>query len=100
MTRARSNAVPDQEDVATIAEDILRKDVGNTLKEERNGRDILGLISDILSASWALESAQYNQVRPSLLGSLGTRKTNDACYEEACEGRVCQCCNCVDCWAC
>ena len=85
-----------------------------SLSEERRRRHLLSLVSDVLAASWALESAtarpSYHQgrpghgVRPSYhhQGSPGhgVKNTNDGCYQEACEGRVCQCCNCQDCWTC
>ena len=72
----------------------------NTVEEERSRRHILSLLSEVLATSWALESA-----RPPLgqqgLGTLGGVKiTKDNCYQEACEGGSCQCCNCYDCWAC
>ena len=74
----------------------------HSLSEERRRRHLLSLVSDVLAASWALESARpnYHRGRPSLINSLGVRNTNDGCYQEACEGRKCQCCNCQDCWTC
>merc|ERR1712129_66060 len=81
----------------------------DTVTEERRRRHLLSLVSDVLAASWALESARPylsqgghggGQGQPGFLSSLGVRNTGDGCYQEACEGRSCQCCNCITCWAC
>merc|ERR1712130_85450 len=73
----------------------------NVFEEERKRRHILSLVSDVLAATWALESARPYQGHQGLRGALGgVRVTNDRCYQEACEGGSCQCCNCYDCWAC
>ena len=72
----------------------------NTVEEERKRRHILSLLSDVLATTWAMESLRGPQGSQGL-GTLGGLKiTNDNCYQEACEGRACQCCNCYDCWAC
>ena len=104
ISRGRSGAVWPQERFRNNAYDVLGQNIPT---EERSDRQLLNLLSDLLSASWALESAQaqrrpqYNS-RPSLFASQATpqRNTNDGCYEEACEGNSCQCCNCITCWAC
>ena len=87
----------------------------DTVTEERKRRHLLSLVSDVLAASWALESARPylsqgghgghggyggEQGQAGFLSSLGVRNTADGCYQEACEGGSCQCCNCITCWAC